>query len=152
MTRINLVNPNILTSRHLVAEYKELTQIIYPMTRTAIKGNLESVKIPEKFCLNGGHVKFFYDKAYYLEKRYIALNEECKRRNVKINDELFGQHLARFKREFPVIWYKDWNPDQEAYDLIIERITERLLQKPHLYPDMSYFLECSKIPEKYLWP
>ena len=104
MTRINLVHPNILTSRHLVAEYKELTQIIYPMTRTAIKGNLESVKIPEKFCLNGGHVKFFYDKAYYLEKRYIALNEECKRRNVKINDDLFNQHFGRGHVVLSSLW------------------------------------------------
>ena len=49
--------------------------------------------IPEKFTLNTGHVKFFYNKGEYLHKRYDAIVEEMKRRGMNPNPE------RKFKRE-----------------------------------------------------
>lgn len=151
MTRINLVKPEILTKIHLVAEYKELTQVIYPMTRTASKGSLHTVKIPEKFCLNGGHVKFFYDKGFYLERRFRALYDEMKIRGMKLDNENYNTRLQKIQNSFPKQWYNDWKPDQDAYDIIIERIITRIKEKPNKYLDGDYFIECAKNPEKYAW-
>lgn len=151
MTRINLVNPDLLTARHLVAEYKELTQIIFPMQRTASKGSLHTVKIPEKFCLDGGHVKFFYDKGYYLEKRFTDLYINMNERGIKTDRENYKKRLEKIQTSFPGIWYNDYIPDEEAYKTILKRIKERILQKPNLYPDRDYFLTYCNCSLYYQW-
>lgn len=151
MTRINLVNPDLLTARHLVAEYKELTQIIFPMQRTASKGSLHTVEIPEKYCLNGGHVKFFYDKGYYLEKRFRDLYDNMRHRDIKTDPENFKMRLEKIQTSFPSIWYNDYEPDEEAYQLVINRMKERILQKPNLYPDRDYFLTYCNHSIYYRW-
>jgi deoxyribonuclease (pyrimidine dimer) len=151
MTRINLVNPDLLTSRHLVAEYKELTQIIFPMQRTANKGSLHTVKIPEKFSLDGGHVKFFYDKGYYLEKRFRDLYDNMNSRGIKTDPENFKKRLEKIQTAFPGIWYNDYIPNDEAYKTVIKRIKERILQKPNLYPDKNHFLTYCNCSIYYEW-
>lgn len=151
MTRINLVNPDLLTARHLVAEYKELTQIIYPMTLTSSKGSLHTVVIPEKYCLDGGHVKFFYNKGYYLEKRFRDLYDNMNERGINTDKDNFEKRLEKIQNSFPGIWYNDYEPDDEAYQIAINRIKSRILEKPNLYPDRHHFLTYCNHSIYYRW-
>lgn len=60
MTRINLIDPSHLTKRHLIAEYKEITQFLHNVKKSNLKD------IPKHFTLGTGHVKFFYNKGEYV--------------------------------------------------------------------------------------
>jgi len=76
MTRINLaIQPKQLTDQHLLAELRELPRIF-----TAVKNRIASGKsfndIPKNFTLGTGHVKFFYDKCGFLDKRHHSLRLE----------------------------------------------------------------------------
>ena len=84
--------------------------------------------IPEKFTLNTGHVKFFYNKGEYLHKRYIALQEEMKARGMNPDPDRV------FKREqWPDELYNDWTPSEQEQAILRERLQERIDQKPDWY-------------------
>lgn len=138
MTRLNLIDPVALTNKHLVAEYKELTQVIYPMQRAATKGT-NNVDIPVAFTLNAGHVKFFYNKGLYLHKRLIALKDEMSAREIRVDIEGFQNRLRKIRESFPKEWYNDWQPTAVDYKIIIYRIAKRIIQKPESYPDKNRF-------------
>ena len=74
MTRINLVKVQELTDQHLVAEYREIFMVGSALQRSLKSPNWEKTKksLPVEFTLNGGHVKFFYNKGKYLHKRYLG--------------------------------------------------------------------------------
>ena len=46
------------------------------------KWNRIKETLPKDFTLNTGHIKFFYDKGYYLHKRYLNLIDEMKNRGM----------------------------------------------------------------------
>lgn len=138
MTRLNLLDPVALTNRHLVAEYKELTQIIYPMKRAALNG-INNTEIPENFTLNKGHVKFFYNKGLYLYNRFTSLKDEMVERGIHIDIEGFQNRLTKIRESFPEEWYNDWNPSIDDFKIIIYRIAKRIIQKPESYPDKNRF-------------
>ena len=84
--------------------------------------------IPEKFTLNTGHVKFFYNKGKYLHKRYLELIDEMKRRGMNPDPE------RKFKREqWPDELYLDWDPSWEEQLIVRQRLEERIAQKPDWY-------------------
>ena len=84
--------------------------------------------IPEKFTLNTGHVKFFYNKGEYLHKRYDAIVQEMKRRGMNPDPE------RKFKREqWPDELYNDWDPNDQELSIVRQRIQERIDAKPDWY-------------------
>ena len=84
--------------------------------------------IPEKFTLNTGHVKFFYNKGEYLHKRYKQLISEMQHRGMKPDPQ------RKFKREqWPDELYNDWQPDDDELLIVRQRIQERIEQKPNWY-------------------
>lgn len=87
-------------------------------------------KIPKKFTLNTGHVTFFYDKGMYLRKRYDMLTTELLNRGYKINVD------AKFDPDGVMddpMWNNDYEPDDDAYDIIRQRIAEKIAMKPDFY-------------------
>ena len=115
MTRINLVVPSELSDQHLIAEYREIFMVGSALRRSLNSPNWEKTKktLPEKFTLNLGHVKFFYDKGKYLHKRYEEIVLEMKNRGMKPNPN------RRFNREqWPDEFYKDWEPTQKDLEVI----------------------------------
>ena len=86
--------------------------------------------IPDKFTLNAGHVKFFYDKQFFLIQRFNALCFEMQRRGYtpdwRRSDAFFY---------FPDEFYGIWRATEQDNDLVRERIALRISQKPHLYKD-----------------
>ena len=89
--------------------------------------------IPSKFTLNTGHVKFFYNKGKYLHKRYISLiNEMIKRGFVPDKNRVFKRY------QWPDYLYNDWKPSQRDINIVVERITKRVNQKPNWYRKTKY--------------
>ena len=80
MTRINVVPVSELTNKHLVAENHEIARV-YNLARKAQQGVLRgSKKLPLYYTMGTGHVMFFYNKLGFISERYLALNEEMRRR------------------------------------------------------------------------
>jgi deoxyribonuclease (pyrimidine dimer) len=130
MTRINLVPTEELADQHLVAEYRELFMVGSALQRSLRSPNWEKNKKtwPKAFTLNGGHVKFFYNKGKYLHNRYNELVTEMKNRGMSPDPN------RRFKREqWPDELYLNWTPSDKDLLLIRQRIQERIDQKPEWY-------------------
>ena len=69
MTRINSASPvEHLTDEHLLAEHREIKRLPSVLK----KANTQTIKIPAKFCLGPGHVKFFLNK-----KKAISIPIHC---------------------------------------------------------------------------
>jgi deoxyribonuclease (pyrimidine dimer) len=133
MTRINAdLDPAILKRAHLLAELREITMVPASLKRSlrTIPSKKVLGSIPKEFCLNKGHVKFFYDKLEFLQKRFDKLADEMERRGYKPD----RKRKESFKG-FDVIWYGDWNANNKANEIVLERINLRISQKPHLYKD-----------------
>tara|TARA_R100000152_G_C6732067_1_gene156621 strand:- start:328 stop:738 length:411 start_codon:yes stop_codon:yes gene_type:complete len=130
MTRINIIPTSELADQHLVAEYRELFMVGSALQRTLKSKNAAKTlnSLPEKYTLNTGHVKFFYNKGKYLHKRYKELIAEMKARGMNPDPE------RKFKREqWPDILYNDWTPSPEEQLIVRQRIQERIDQKPDWY-------------------
>ena len=121
MTRINVVNPSELSRQHLVAEYREITRL---------PGNLNAWlnrktkppsfdEIPSEYKLGTGHVKFFYNKFKFLEKRFEAIIDEMLSRGYNPN----FTDSSIFKVDN--LYYNDYVPTKKAIELNQQRIKER---------------------------
>lgn len=120
MTRINSgVDPSELSGQHLIAEHREIKRI----PNCIAKGKYNLNGIPEQFKLGAGHVKFFYNKLYYLKKRYIRIYNECKRR---------GYNVTNYQScwdNVPPYLMNDYTPTQRDRELILARIEENNKKK-----------------------
>lgn len=117
MTRINVGYPvEKLTDKHLLAEHREIKRI--PNTIKSGKAKIED--IPDQFCLGKGHVKFFYNKLYYLRVRYWEIYNECIRRGFKV------QHYGNAWIGTPHELWGDYTPTKTDCKLIEERIKSKL--------------------------
>lgn len=122
MTRINLLDPKELSTKHLVSEYREIMRLpgnlVTSLNRKGKKFDLK--EIPEVYTLGTGHVKFFFNKMYFLEKRFNSLVQEMLARNY---NPTFRELVtfSRCDKEF----YNDYLPTEEAIILNKQRILER---------------------------
>jgi deoxyribonuclease (pyrimidine dimer) len=135
MTRINIINPTELTDQHLIAEYREIRLLCANLQRTLnSKVGFKENKVPNQFTLNRGHVYFFYNKGEYIHKRYDELREEM------INRGFDPQHP--FPREkWPDELYHDWIPTERDKDIVRERISLRISERPNWYRYRGKILE-----------
>lgn len=124
MTRINLIDPSKLSTKHLVAEYREITRLPgnLALSLNRKSKSFDLSEIPPSYVLGPGHVKFFYDKMLFLEKRFKSLVEEMIKRgyNPNFRDETIFKASELF--------YNDYIPTEEAINLNIQRILERTKQ------------------------
>lgn len=130
MTRINVIPVEYLLDQHLMAEYREL-----PMVGAALRRSLKSPRgvtgIPSEYTLNGGHVKFFYNKHKYLSVRYEQLVHELKRRKFNIDPASRNNNLDVFlNTPFEQVDYTPKSVDKVTNVL---RIINRYLDKPNFY-------------------
>lgn len=123
MTRINVVPVAELTREHLIAEYREITRLPKNLVKSLNRKSkpFSMSEIPSTYILGKGHVKFFYDKMKWLERRYTELLNEMWDRgyNPQFTDpSIFAKCEARF--------YNDYKPTKQALELNRERIKDRL--------------------------
>lgn len=130
MTRINLLQPTELTDQHLVAEYREMLMVPSALKRTLnSKAGLDKSRINNKYTLNTGHVYFFFDKGKYLKERYDSLVNEMKLRGMNPDpDRIFPTEVFEDNN-----LYGDWKPSVDEIKINLERIEERINQKPDWY-------------------
>lgn len=123
MTRINCIPPSELVDKHLVAEYRELPRIFGLVKKAQERGLTPSnINATPDYVLGTGHVKFFYDKLQYLQKRQQMLINEMRKRGFKPN----FVNVEELMQGINQMWYGDWEPDEKAMDINRARIKERL--------------------------
>ena len=132
MTRVNLIPVEDLTDQHLMAEYRELKMVPAALRRSLRTKPLEAVlgSVPERYTLNKGHVRFFYNKMFFLIKRYDLIVEELLVRQYKI------QHTDSFQdftEGLPIIFFEHWHPDPDEVAISQERINQKIQMKPNWY-------------------
>lgn len=137
MTRINLIDPRLLSDQHLFAEYREIKMIPKALERSIHARGLNGIRgnIPQQFTLNQGHVMFFYDKAKFLFNRFDLLRDELDERMIKYDlalskldeTDVYGRCVD------DAYFYKDYVPDSTAISIIKERIVSKIAEKPTWY-------------------
>ena len=126
MTRINLLPPSQLADQHLIAEWRELPRVF-----GLVKKKLDEQKLIlvwKKYTMGTGHVRFFYDKLLFLQKRHQALVKEAQKRGFKLSKtEKISLHA------FPKVYCQDFIPSEADLAISQQRIQEKLKEKPDFY-------------------
>lgn len=133
MTRVNAdLNPAKLKRMHLLAELREITMVPASLRRSLRTRTKSQVlaSVPGEFTLNRGHVTFFYDKLFFLRRRFLRLCREMVRRGYTPD----YSRVAAFDG-FDDDFYQDWTATPRDLKLISERIALRISERPHLYKD-----------------
>lgn len=120
MTRINLVPPSELSSKHLVAEYREIMRLPNNLIKSLSRYDFNLNEIPKSYVLGKGHVKFFYNKMHFLQKRFELLLQEMLNRNY--NPKFFDSSIF-IPRDLK--FYNDYCPTEEEILINKARIKER---------------------------
>lgn len=129
MTRINLIDVELLSDQHLIAEYRELPRIYGDVRELLSKGkSVRDVKFPSSFVLGRGHMTFFYDKLEFLVKRQKRIIDECLTRGTKIQ---FTEPMDI--SDIPVEWCNDYTPRNDEVRLSNSRLIERIGKNPSFY-------------------
>ena len=123
MTRINCVDPSMLSDKHLVAEYNELPRVFRLVLNTGESARW--LKATHRtYKMGNGHLKFFYTRCGYLKKRYVELYKEMLRRGMRPHSSVVKAVLTRAKfidRDF----CEDWEPNEADWTENIKRLKER---------------------------
>lgn len=122
MTRINVVDPSLLSSKHLIAEYRELPRVFGLVAKAVARGEQPNdPRNPAHYVLGTGHVRFFYPRLGYLRDRFDAIVLELRARGVRV---AFGgiPDVAMF---IPKEWHGSYSPTPEAVHANVERIIQR---------------------------
>lgn len=109
MTRVNLVDPSILTRQHLLAEHREITRI----PNQILAGKLGVEYVPN-YRMGKGHVKFFTTRLKWLKERYTAVHNECIRRGYGVTWKWPDMEVQG-----------DYAPTKEDIDTNLSRLIER---------------------------
>lgn len=135
MTRVNLVDVEMLSDQHLFSEWREIKMVPASLRRTLRSPRHKSTKsiiatVPSEFCLNKGHVTFFYDKLDFLGSRYAALSCELHKRKYQLGSTEF---FLQFTYEIPDCFFNDWTPNLQDVAVSAERIITKIMLRPEWY-------------------
>jgi deoxyribonuclease (pyrimidine dimer) len=147
MTRINLVRPEDLADQHLFAEWRE-SKMIVPAALRSIKAGTEKKDISPKYTLNTGHVKFFFNKLYFVRRRFEALGAELILRGYDIKPFDFSN--TDYVRAYGQISQDImWEPTKSEIQINIDRIAQRLNERPDWYRWYGHIMPPSFFIERY---
>lgn len=130
MTRVNLVDPELLCDQHLLAEHREIVRI--PNQLLAGKLKYEYDDRPEFYVRGKGHVKFFTNKLRWLYLRYEAVYEECKARGFNVT-----YMWPKFVMFHSLDHWNDWQPDNQAIRLSTRWVAEKTPKKWRYTPHVN---------------
>jgi deoxyribonuclease (pyrimidine dimer) len=124
MTRINIIPTSELTTKHLVAEYREIARLPNNLRQSLSRAKPFSLsEIPTNYVLGTGHVKFFYNKMMFLQQRFDGLVSEMLRRGYNPTYRDSSIFVPEDKT-----FYNDWIPSEKDMELNRKRIMERLIK------------------------
>ncbi len=121
MVRVNLIEPLKLSDQHLIAEYNEILMLVGYVKKFPVLDG-----IPKEYVLGEGHIKFFKNKLGYLQDRHNKLRKEMSWRKFKVNKKLV---VKGFGKEY----FSLWKPKKKDFDLIKNRIKEKIELKQGFY-------------------
>lgn len=133
MTRVNLVHVEDLADQHLFAEWREIKMIVPAAKRSLLAQPVIKIyeKISPKYTLNTGHVTFFYNKLPFLTDRFRKLTDELYQRGFEITPFNFETE------DYDFVWGHieqiPWHPTKDDILVNIERIVQRLNERPDWY-------------------
>ena len=116
MTRIKCVDVTELVDQHLLAEYREITRV------SKLARPLPDYGV---YKMGAGHVKFFYNKGAYLQKRTKQLYNECIARGFKVELKEYPDHAEGL--------HQDWEPKHLDLSVNNTRLVEKISAKPNFY-------------------
>lgn len=131
MTRINVVHPQELTDKHLLAEYRELPRVFGLIEKWQARGCPDTGV--SEYTLGRGHVKFFYDKAMWLAIRYDEIVSEMLKRgfNPQYRSQMHRVKQIGYQGQSSSLWtprHKDvWSNHQRINQRLIEAAERREL-------------------------
>lgn len=120
MTRINLIPPEELHYKHLVAEYREITRV--PTLVRNAKNRMHKISIPKQYQMGVGHVTHFFDKLGFIADRYESLCNEMRRRGYTCNQIPRSELLKDIDSRL----LGAYNPTVDAVKINRYRIIERM--------------------------
>lgn len=126
MTRVNCVPVEMLSNKHLVAEWYELPRVITLAENRCRKLDWEGVlrKVPVSYRMGTGHMQFFVDKLQWVTHRLHALYKEQRKRGFN-PDPLKLQEYSIRALDVPVALYGDWEPKYPDMRVNLNRLIER---------------------------
>lgn len=132
MTRINTIDPELLSDKHLNAEYRELPRI-FDLAKEACKRKESpwDKRNPSKYTMGTGHVRFFYNKLNWLVSRQRAIIAEKDRRGFVSNFTDVNSLIDGI----PKVWLGDWQPTDRDYAVNLQRLITR---DPSFYVDVLF--------------
>jgi deoxyribonuclease (pyrimidine dimer) len=130
MTRINVIPVEDLVDEHLRGEYKEITRVFTHVRKAQQKGITpvnfkKQYKQPKHYVMGTGHVVFFYDKLGWVLNRYRALSREMVWRGFNA----IPVQSKKLTEGLDIRWFGDYDITQDAINVNIQRIQERLNAK-----------------------
>ena len=133
MTRINLVHVRDLADQHLFAEWREIKMIVPAAIRSLRANSPVGVlkAIGDEYTLNKGHVTFFYNKLPFLKNRFNELTNELHQRSFNITP--FDFETPDYTRVWLQITQRKWQPTKRDIQINIDRISQRLNERPNWY-------------------
>jgi hypothetical protein len=123
MTRINSAIPVAnLTDEHLLAEHREIKRLPYCLSESIRCGSIN--KLPDRFTLGQGHVKFFLDKMHFVYWRYCMLLSECEYRKFYVTD--YSSNFFDVPKEFVNDYYPSKQELRRETLILQKRIMQRI--------------------------
>jgi deoxyribonuclease (pyrimidine dimer) len=139
MTRINLIDPKLLTNEWLIAEHREITRI----PNNVLSGK-KITNIPNEYTLGQGHEMFFRNKLGFIKTRYELLYKECVRRGINVEYKNISWN------KIPSFLMNDYIPTKQAIDINIERLCERFDLRKRAYHFHRAKINCDYSFNRYL--
>ncbi|QDP55884.1 MAG: putative endonuclease V [Prokaryotic dsDNA virus sp.] len=126
MTRINVVPVEVLSDKHLMAEYREIPRIFTAVHKLQSENimNPITIGIPKKYCLGIEHMKFFYNKIGWLLERYNQLIEELGKRGFKLDSDMY-KAIIKNAMMLRRIYFRPYEPSPEDIYLNMARLCKR---------------------------
>ena len=126
VTRINLIPPQELNTKHLFAEIRELPRVFSYVLNHGIPKDM-----PDHYVLGIGHIKFFCNKLNWLVERYELLYNEWISRGFKLSytpQELIDKYeelLVLESQQGDIEYFPTEQEIQTNRDRILERLQKR---------------------------
>lgn len=124
MTRINVVPVEELTTKHLVAEYRENPRVFALAHKAYTNKTKWYNKQPSDYVLGTSHVLFFYNRLKYIATRQKQLVDEMIKRGY--NPQFTECLEQQWRDKFPANYWNDYIPTEHALQINRERIKQRL--------------------------
>lgn len=155
MTRINLVEPSMLTDQHLMAEYKELPRIFTLAIKAYNKYTQHDYTFftiyletkhhyPACYTLGRGHVSFFYNKCQWVYNRLEKVRIELIKRGYDLNSEIYTSILETVAsiRGNKSLW-NNWKPSHAEVYLNMQRLVKNYFKSVNQMND----IQCNRFTE-----